>query len=258
MDKNTETLSFEEFVSDFVRAAGSSEDGLRSSFFNKLSMRDTGFKHPSEEPMSVLIRHMHVHQLHPGNQQQILEGRFLESFDRELRLERIPNERPYLPTVDVSLYQWCATFFSRAGEYAYFGNSLSVVDPDFSKMFYVFDELSWQITYNIPALFAKSKVSAQSHLQESLKRYFQIPQSERDETAWFTKVAENGFRAAGISDDDMATFFLTIYLTQVFIITAWSRMKLMARQNQHKYAQIRILDAYAPSSQPVTDRDCAQ
>lgn len=80
-------------------------------------------------------------------------------------------------------------------------------------MFYIFDELSWHITYQIPRSFLPKRATAQQRLKISLKRYFQTPQGERGEQSWFTMAAENVLREIGIDDENIATLFLTIYLT---------------------------------------------
>ncbi|KAK8080335.1 cytochrome p450 [Apiospora hydei] len=213
IDKNTEALSFDEFVQDFIRSAGLSESAVQACFLQRLAKEKSGFPNPSGHPLGILIRQMQVHQLHPGVYQRALEARFLRSFHRQLRVEHISHITQAQTSGPISMYKWCADFFTRAGEYAYFGNTLGDIDPDFSKKFYVFDELSWQITYRIPKLFAKKMSAAQNTLQRSLKTYFQIPQSQRDETAWFTTAVEDELRAIGVSDDDIATIFLTVYLT---------------------------------------------
>lgn len=213
VDKNMDTLSFDEFVHEFVRTVGLNETSIHAFFLQKLPRDKAGFPNPSGDALGTITRQMHVHQLHPGEYQRILESRFLNSFNRDLRLERINGLQHSNKTIEVSLYRWCANFFTRAGEYAYFGPVLARIDPDFADVFYAFDELSWQITYQIPKIFANRLVTAQTHLHQSLKKYFQTPSEQRTDQAWFTAAAEQELRSIGIGDDDIATLFLTIYLT---------------------------------------------
>lgn len=214
VDKNNGTLSFDEFIFDFVKSTGVSDEGMQACYFKKLPEHGVDFPNPSEDPIGVLVRHMHVHQLHPGDNQKNVEKRFLHSFDRDLQIDRIRNSTVISnDAVEISLYKWCGDFFTRAGEYAYFGDTLAGIDDKFSDMFYIFDELSWQITYKIPGIFAGEMKAAHAHLCQSLKLYFQTRQSERGEQAWFTNAAEKGLRSVGVTDEDIATLFLTIYLT---------------------------------------------
>ncbi|KAH8893930.1 putative cytochrome p450 [Thozetella sp. PMI_491] len=213
VDKNTDTLSFEEFVQVFLRATGVSEAGIKACYGNKQPGMVVGIPNPLEGNIGDVTRRMHVNQLHPGQRQHELEARFLRSFDRQLRLPVIPGEASGADGVEVALFRWCADFFARAGEFAYFGDTLTRLDPEFADKFYIFDELSWQITYQIPDFIAREKAAAQKHLQRSLKKYFQTPQHDRDEHAWFTSTAEDAVREIGVSEDDIALLFLTIYLT---------------------------------------------
>lgn len=115
--------------------------------------------------------------------QQAVEERFLRSFDHQLYLANIPGTPSQDGSTETSLFRWCADFFTRAGKFAYFGTALARIDPDFAAMFYIFDELSWHITYQIPRAFTPKRAAAQQHLQRSLKRYFQTPKGERGEQA---------------------------------------------------------------------------
>lgn len=220
VDKNLETLSFDEFVQTFIRATGVSEEAIKACYIDKLPDVVAGQPNPQNGNIGDLTRLMHMAQLQSGQngeKQEAVEARFLRSFDSQLRLENIPGTHAQVDgstkSVETSLYDWCANFFTRAGEFAYFGTTLKRIDPEFADVFQVFDELSWQITYQVPAYFARKQVAARLHLKDSLKRYFQTPQGERGEQAWFTNAAESVLREIGIDDDDIAKLFLTIYLT---------------------------------------------
>ncbi|CAI6088132.1 unnamed protein product [Clonostachys chloroleuca] len=219
VDKNTSTLSFEEFVLDFLRNTGLSESAIQACYFQKLPNGAVDFPNTAEDPIGLLIHQMHMHELYPGDKQKALVARFLYSFNRDLQIDQIRaagspmDDRTGVKEVTVSLYKWCAHFFTRAGGYAYFGDDLSRIDPDFADAFYTFDELSWQINYRIPEPFSKDMRAAKNHLHRSLKKYIMAPKSERSEQTWLLQGAEAGLRAMGVQDDDIATLFLTMYMT---------------------------------------------
>ncbi|KAE8556219.1 hypothetical protein EYB25_000919 [Talaromyces marneffei] len=47
--------------------------------------------------------------------------------------------------------------------------------------------------------------------QEAFRKYFEIPQNQRNGDAWFTKTIENELRAVGVGTNDIATILVTLH-----------------------------------------------
>jgi hypothetical protein len=184
--------------------------------YKPLPQDKKGFPNPHMKPLAALAREMHIHQLYPGENLGHLCDQFREFFEANLNLQTLDKRCPYAVQsaelhIVLPLMQWCSDYFTRAGQNAYFGDQLSQVDPGMTDTFIVFDELSWQVLYLYPDILAGEMKSAKHKLKEDLKEYMQIPQSQRSGDAWFTKSMENEMRDLGISEDDIATMFVTIY-----------------------------------------------
>ncbi|KAL7791987.1 cytochrome P450 [Trichoderma ceciliae] len=213
--RNTDTLSFNEFVQAMMRACGNTESCVQA-MYRPLPTDKEGFANPNGKPLATLARQMHIHQLYPGDRLDFLENSFLEWFDVRMNLEQLHSVCPYAiqsTHVDIvlPLMEWCSDFFARAGQRAYFGDALGALDPTLTKTFIIFDELSWQVLYQYPDFLAGEMKGARDAIQRALKKYIQLPQSQRSGDAWFTKAMENEMRALEITEDDIATMLVTIY-----------------------------------------------
>lgn len=209
--KNTDSLSFDEFSRDYMKATGLSEAAVDATFARSLPRDKEGFPNPKGLPFGSLVRQMHLHQLSPGENLQALECRLLAWFNHRLRIEELQKDSRTDSVIEVPLYRWCAEFFTRAGEHIFFGDGLSAKYPDLPSVFFTYDELCWQVLYQYPTIFAKRLTSAKRYLHSALKEYFQAPTNQRTGSAWFTRAAENELRALGLSDDDIAVYFLVLY-----------------------------------------------
>jgi hypothetical protein len=112
--------------------------------------------------------------------------------------------------------EWCSDVFTTAGQRAYFGDELGQIDDTLAKEFVIFDDLSWQVLYQYPDFLAGEMKRSRDVIQRALEKYIQLPQSQRSGEAWFTKAMENEMRALDISEDDIATMFMTIYWAYVY------------------------------------------
>ncbi|KAI3327514.1 cytochrome P450 [Ustulina deusta] len=213
--RNTETLSYEEFVQMMMRILGNSEASVQA-MFTPLPKDKEGFPNPHGKPLGILFRQMHIHQLFPGDNLTFLESRFYKFFDEHLHLSRLGETCPYaMETTDkciiLPLTQWCSDFFVKGGQTAYFGPRLAEINPDLTDEFLVFDELSYQVIYQYPTFLSKKMRTSRDRLLLGLKQYLQLPQDQRNEDAWFVKAMEEEMRAINMSAEDMAIATMTIY-----------------------------------------------
>ncbi|KAL7788825.1 cytochrome P450 [Trichoderma afarasin] len=213
--RNTETLSFNEFVQALMRAWGNTESCIQA-MYTPLPKDKGGFANPQGKPLATLARQIHIQQLFPGEGLDFLENSFLEWFDVHMNIGKLHTVCPYaLKSTDVDivlpLMEWCSDFFTRAGQRAYFGDELDQIDATLAKEFVIYDELSWQVLYQYPDFLTREMKRSKDIIQRALKKYIQLPQSQRSGEAWFTKVMENEMRALDISEDDIATMFMAIY-----------------------------------------------
>ncbi|KAI1312958.1 putative cytochrome p450 [Xylaria venustula] len=216
--KNDETLSFETFVQDLFRSNGYSEAGLRKTY-TSLPKDKPGFPNPHGVSFGAFVQQMHQHQLYPGGHLQILEDNFRNWLNANLSITPLQKLCSHFATssagdsVVVPLDQCCSEISLRAGEFAYFGNTLSRINPDLTSDFLVFDDLGWQVLYQYPPILSRKMAAARKRIQSTFRRYLEVPQSERTAggAVWLINAYEDEAKAIGISDDDLAILLFNIY-----------------------------------------------
>lgn len=214
--RNSESLSYEEFVQAMMRILGNSESCVRALFTPLPKDKGgSGFPNPHGKPLGILFREMHIHQLFPGANLSFLESRFSHFFDQHLHDSKI-IETPYATqkvpgTLVVPLVQWCSDYFTRAGQDAYFGSKLTEIDPGLTNNFIVFDELSYQVIYQYPHFLAKEMRTSRDRILRAFKRYLALPPEERAEAAWFVDASMVEMDALKLSEEDKAIAIMTIY-----------------------------------------------
>ncbi|KAL8650623.1 MAG: hypothetical protein Q9226_005062 [Calogaya cf. arnoldii] len=212
--RNTTSLSFDVFVQVMMRNLGSSAQSVRA-MFSPMPIEKDGFPNPLGKPLGRLARELHTTQLYPGENLTKLDDKFIESFGDQLVFEKMAETsyaaRDKKGGVTVPLLKWSSDVFTRAGQVAYFGDLLGVIDPDLTWTFLEFDDLSWQILFQYPRIVSRRMHAARERLTAVIEQYFSVPAEERGEQAWFTPAMEHEMRTVGISTHDIATMMTTIY-----------------------------------------------
>lgn len=226
--RNTETLSFEEFVQAMMKILGNSEPCIKT-MFTRLPKDKPGFPNPHGKSMGILFREMHIHQLFPGDNLTFLEKSFRDFFDRHLGREEI-LQLPYASSdtpesIVVPLVQWCSDYFVKASQEAYFGPKLAEIDPHLTDHFIVFDELSYQIIYQYPRFLAGELQRSRDSILTGFETYLQLDPAQRTGDAWFIKAAEAEMRRIDLSSQDMSIALLAFYWAYVlrFFPLTWTQ-----------------------------------
>ncbi|CAJ2512847.1 Uu.00g009660.m01.CDS01 [Anthostomella pinea] len=206
--RNTETLSFEEFVQGLMRINGNDEKIIKT-VYTALPTDKTGFPNPQGESLGVLAQRMHAHQLHPGESLVALQKQVQAWVDRNLTIADLamyPSSVTKGPTsIEVPLYQWCSEIFIQLGQDVYFGRKLAEIDPGLPAAFLAFDELIWEMLYQYPNFLSADMTMPRAQVIASLNKYFDVPQSQRSGgTAWLINAMEDEMRAIGVEGEDLA------------------------------------------------------
>ncbi len=127
MYKNTEALSFEEFVQTLMRTNGNDEDTIKT-IYSSLPSDKPGFPNPEGLSLGVLAQRMHVHQLHPGNNMAVLQRKAQDWINNELNFDGFARQCTRYSvlqsptTIQLPIYEWTSDYFVRLGQYVYFGD----------------------------------------------------------------------------------------------------------------------------------------
>ncbi|RYP91922.1 hypothetical protein DL770_001982 [Monosporascus sp. CRB-9-2] len=216
--KNDDTLSFEMFVQDLFKSNGYSEQGLKVTY-TKLPRNKPGFPNPQGVSFGSFVQQMHMHQLYPGKNLQLLEDNFRKWFDQSLSLPEVQRTCFQFATigtdgsVQMPLGRWCSEISIRAGEAAYFGEVLSQINPNLASDFLAFDDLGWQVLYQYPSFLSGKMSAARTQVQNTFKQYLEVPQSQRTAggAIWLINAMEDEAKALGVCASDIAVLWFNIY-----------------------------------------------
>ncbi|KAL7626984.1 hypothetical protein AAE478_003759 [Parahypoxylon ruwenzoriense] len=215
--KNDKTLSFDEFAQELVRTNGYSKAAVQASYADQPKDK-AGFPNPLGVSFGAFIRQMNVHQLHPGKNLQVIEKQFLDWYDSNLSLPVIRRACAGHMTpggdqevITIPLMYWTSDYATRAGEFAYFGDALSSINPDLASTFLEFDDVSWQVLYRYPAFLSSKMRNARMRMMHAFRDYLRVPQAQRTGSVWLLKAMEDEARAIGIAGDDIAVLYFNIY-----------------------------------------------
>ncbi|KAI1479305.1 putative cytochrome p450 [Daldinia eschscholtzii] len=216
--KSDDTLSFEMFVQDLFRSNGYSEQALKVTYA-KLPKDKPGFPNPQGVSFGSFVQQMHMHQLYPGKNLQVLEDNFRNWFDQSLslpELKRTCSQYAAVGTdgsVEMLLGQWCSDISIRSGEAAYFGDVLSRINPNLANDFLVFDDLGWQVMYQYPSFLSREMNAARTKVQHTFREYLKVSQGQRSAggAIWLINAMEDEARALGVCNEDIAVLLFNIY-----------------------------------------------
>ncbi|KAK8113137.1 hypothetical protein PG984_013663 [Apiospora sp. TS-2023a] len=215
--KNTEALSFEEFVQMLMRTNGNDEQTI-ATVYSPLPVDKLGFPNPEGLSLGVLTQRMHVHQLHPGDPMAVLRSKAGDWISRQLRFDALTKAtRSYAVSVtpdhiQIPLCKWTSDHFVRLGQYVYFGHVLDKINPNYADSYLVFDEVLWKMLYQYPNFLCHDMIKPRDEMMASLETYFKIPQNERrGEAAWIINAMEYEMRAIGVDNKNIAIMFFHLY-----------------------------------------------
>ncbi|KAI1173441.1 putative cytochrome p450 [Nemania sp. FL0916] len=214
--RNTETLSFEDFVQGLMRINGNDENIIKT-VYSALPTNKAGFPNPQGESLGQLAQKMHAYQLHPGERLITLQKQVQGWLNRHVNLADLsvfPSAASRSAnSIEVPLYQWCSEVFIQLGQDVYFGAKLAQIDPELPAAFLAFDELIWKMLYQYPSFMSSDMTKPRAQVIASLNKYFQVPQKERSHgTAWLINAMEDEMRAIGVHDENLAVVVFHLYL----------------------------------------------
>lgn len=214
--KNMESLSFAEFVQSLMRKNGNDEHTI-NNVYAPLPIDKPGFPNPEGLSLGILVQRMHVHQLHPGENMAMLQGKIRDWINRKLDLDTLVRGRRYTPShssthIEVPLYQWTSDLSVHLGQYVYFGDVLDLVNPNYADDYTMFDEVIWKMLYQYPSFLCRDMTAPRDQMIASLKAYFKVPPSQRrPQAAWIINTMEDEAKAIGVDDENLAIMVFHLY-----------------------------------------------
>lgn len=154
--------------------------------YSALPTDKSGFPNPLGESLGVLAQKMHIHQLYPSENGNLvwLQRQVMNWIDTYLTIDKLKadccsHNLTQGERVEFSLFQWCSNTFVRLGQHVYFGETLTDLDPGITGAFLELDELAWKMLYQYPDFLSQDIAVPRTRVVTTLTRYFQTPRSER-------------------------------------------------------------------------------
>lgn len=215
-----DSLSFEQFVQSLMRLNGNDEHTIRT-VYSPLPVNKSGYANPEGLSLGAMVQRMHVHQLHPGDHSAVLHVKIRDWINRELTFEALSKDHgasqlQHATSVQLSLYEWTSTYLVRLGQYVYFGDVLSEVDPHYPDHYMGFDEVIWKMLYQYPSFLCRDMTTPRDRMTASLKKYLGLPPDQRrEQAAWLLNVMEDEMKAIGVDDENLAILIFHLYFACV-------------------------------------------
>ena len=110
----------------------------------------------------------------------------------------------------VSLKLWVRYSLVHSATKAFFGDTMTKIDPRFGFYYFAFEEAAWKMLYSYPKFLAQDLHGAAESLLSTMTRFYDIPQSQRPDTVWMFQTIEDEMRNLGLPSRDIAimTFML--------------------------------------------------
>ena len=217
VNRNAAELTFDAYIKDMMQHFGATATAINKMWQhpNPKSVDDRDkFPNPTMKPMAhqaeVIIRH----QLHPGPRLNDLQDIFLQSIYDSATWSNIKDEvtlTAFVDTRTVSLVGWSRDALLAGATKAFFGESLLRREPDLLESFFTFDDLSWKLSYKIPAPWSNDMHRVRKEAQDAFTRYFESSSESRADACWLVKTLESEMRGSGIGSADIAAYLTMIY-----------------------------------------------
>lgn len=221
--KNTETLTFDNFMREILSRIGVSALALEkwipdSNTTSPASGTRDGPK-ASINDITHLGQKLCRKQLLPGKEFDVLSAVLMKDIEESLQLQRIPQKTILSfthTTKRVSLLGWCREVMIGSATRAFFSDRFLQIDPDLLESFYKFDATSWKVFFKYPQFLSNDMDDAKNRILVALAKYFSLPKEERKGESWLIASLEAEMVKVGIEDvNDMAAIVMPLYWVYV-------------------------------------------
>ena len=224
--KNTEALTFDNFMVSTIVRLGASRDAVQKWFPLRKQVEGVLGLHGRSEKPAHPLHHEQCHlgenlcrqQLLPGEDLEVLQKVLMKDIQDLLHWEGIADHAVLSSSQDtktVSLIRWSRDVLLQAATRAFFGDRLIEIDPTMFESFYTFDEQSWKLNYQFPKCLSRDMYAAKDRVIDALEIYFSLPFEERPGQSWLIGSLETEMRKLGIATRDIAAIVMPMYWVYV-------------------------------------------
>jgi hypothetical protein len=105
----------------------------------------------------------------------------------------------------VSLYNWCRYTLVESGTRAFLGKEIYDLDPDFVQHYIDWEETSWKVAHQHPAIFSRDMQKARQVLMLTMKKYYALEPHQRPNLSWIFERMQSEQQALGLKLHEAAS-----------------------------------------------------
>ncbi|KAH0592041.1 hypothetical protein MHUMG1_10252 [Metarhizium humberi] len=231
--RNTEAVSFDDFVQGLMRNNGNGEEAIKA-VFTALPVDKAGFPNPRGESIGRLASVMHAHQL-------LRAPIWLNLREAHGHFVRPQECRSAALSVVFEIFYPARTghlLWRDAGE----DRSHASI-----RIFFLFDELIWKMLYQYPGFLSSDMSVPRARVIASLDKYLQVPQERAGDAAWLVNAMEDQMRAVGVQGEILAIVLFHLYLAFWVLTYLLHNPELLAAYRRETAPAFRGPDLADPS-----------
>lgn len=206
--QSTTTLTFDGFIQDFFKKEGVTPKAIKIMFTKQAKSHKKLLAHTGED--------FFKQQFQPGGHLQPLFNSIQIKISETIQWDKV-SRKTLISTKEttktISLLAFCHEILVKPVSSAVFGNALYEIEPNLSEIYRKFDDHSWKMNYEVPRFMAPHVYDAKDEIRMVMLRYLRLPGERRSDAAWIIRVLEDELKSAGISEEDIASFFFGPFWT---------------------------------------------
>ncbi|KAI0426694.1 cytochrome P450 [Xylaria sp. FL1042] len=215
--RDTVALRFDGHLNELLENFGFGSEALRRGWHqpmpgdwcyipnNPVNPKQLNFIHLAED--------IYKKQLLPGSKMDAMCKCFLDALHESVQWDKL-NSCGYAEDGDykrISLYSLCRFAMVDAATRSMFGQHLHDIEPGIVEHMLGFNDNAWMVFFRYPDFFGLPVTKPRREIVKALKRFIQLPESQRSQQEWSIKNIIAAQEVVGIDLEARASVILMIF-----------------------------------------------
>ncbi|MCJ1432521.1 hypothetical protein MMC27_001878 [Xylographa pallens] len=210
---NVNTLSWDGFLNETLTGFGVSADRLEVLWEKPAKPSEIN---PNRKCLIHLTQDLYKQHLLPGPTFSTLVGAFERALNGLMTWEKICSQYRFPvenQTINVSLFEFSASFMIDATQMTLFDNVLFSIDPTMTSKMRKFTDDLWKLMYPSRLIDGKEVSAIRAQFTDAFKIYQRLPRELRKGESWVVSTLIEQYQLLNIHEDDSAAMLVMVYWT---------------------------------------------